>query len=54
MFNIAILGCGVVGSGVADILFDKQEELSKRFNRTVKLTKILDIKNMDGATVHFI
>ena len=22
MFNIAILGCGVVGSGVADILFD--------------------------------
>ena len=21
MFNIAILGCGVVGSGVADILF---------------------------------
>lgn len=49
MFNIAILGCGVVGSGVADILFDKQEELSKRFNQEVKLSKILDIKNMDGT-----
>ena len=49
MFNIAILGCGVVGSGVADILFDKQESLSKRFNQEVKLSKILDIKNMDGT-----
>ena len=45
MFNIAILGCGVVGSGVADILFDKQAELSKRFNQEVKLSKILDIKS---------
>lgn len=49
MFNIAILGCGVVGSGVADILFDKQEELSKRFSTEVRLTKILDIKNMEGT-----
>lgn len=49
MFNIAILGCGVVGSGVADILFDKQAELSKRFNQEVKLTKILDIRSMEGT-----
>ncbi len=49
MFHIAILGCGVVGSGVADILLAKQEEIGKRFNEEVKLTKILDIKNMDGT-----
>lgn len=49
MFHIAILGCGVVGSGVADILFDKQEMLGKRFNKKVKLTKILDIKNLEGT-----
>ncbi len=49
MFHIAILGCGVVGSGVADILLEKQEVLGKRFNEEVKLTKILDIKNMDGT-----
>lgn len=49
MFHIAILGCGVVGSGVADILFAKQEALSARFQEEIKLTKILDIKNMDGT-----
>lgn len=49
MFHIAILGCGVVGSGVADILFEKQEEIGRRFKEEVKLTKILDIKNMDGT-----
>ena len=49
MFHIAILGCGVVGSGVADILFEKQEEIGRRFNEEVKLTKILDIKSMEGT-----
>ena len=49
MIYTAIMGHGVVGSGVADILFDKQAELSKRFNQEVKLSKILDIKNMDGT-----
>lgn len=49
MFQIAIVGCGVVGSGVADILLDKQEELSERFHDVVKLTKILDIKDMEGT-----
>lgn len=49
MFQIAIIGCGVVGSGVADILLEKQEELGKRFNEEVRLTKIVDIKNMTGT-----
>lgn len=49
MFQIAIIGCGVVGSGVADILLEKQEEIGKRFNEEVRLTKIVDIKNMTGT-----
>ena len=51
MFQIAIIGCGVVGSGVADILLEKQEELGKRFNEEVRLTKIVDIKNMTGTPI---
>lgn len=49
MFKIAIMGCGVVGSGVADILIDKKEELSKRFNDTVELKKILDLRDFTGT-----
>ena len=33
MVKIAIMGCGVVGSGVADILLEKSEELSRKFNK---------------------
>ncbi len=49
MFHIAIFGCGVVGSGVADILLDKQEYISRRFNTELRLTKIVDIRKMDGT-----
>lgn len=49
MFKIAIMGCGVVGSGVADILIEKKEELSKRFNDTVELKKILDLRDFTGT-----
>lgn len=49
MFHIAIFGCGVVGSGVADILLDKQKALSKRFKEDVRLTKIVDIRKMEGT-----
>lgn len=45
MFKIAIMGCGVVGSGVADILLEKSKEISRMFNRTIELTKILDIRD---------
>ena len=31
MFKIAVMGCGVVGSGVVDILLEKGEALSRRF-----------------------
>ncbi len=49
MAKIAIMGCGVVGSGVADILLEQSEKLSKRFNTEVSLAKILDIRDMQGT-----
>lgn len=42
-FNIAILGCGTVGSGVAKILLDMGDELSKKSGQKIVLTKIVDL-----------
>lgn len=49
MFKIAICGCGVVGSGVADILMEQQEKLSARFGTEVRLGYILDIRDLSGT-----
>ena len=49
MVKIAIMGCGVVGSGVADILLEKSEELSRKFNKKIELTRILDIRDLKGT-----
>jgi homoserine dehydrogenase len=42
--NIAILGCGVVGSGVAKILLEMKDELSDRAGRKIELKKIVDLR----------
>lgn len=49
MFKIAVMGCGVVGSGVADILLEQGERLSARFAQEVSLAKILDIRDMSDT-----
>ena len=49
MFKIAVMGCGVVGSGVVDILLEKGEALSHRFQEEVALGKILDIRDFTGT-----
>lgn len=49
MFKIAVMGCGVVGSGVVDILLEKGEALSRRFRDEVALGKILDIRDFTGT-----
>lgn len=49
MFKIAVMGCGVVGSGVVDILLEKGEELSRRFRDEVALGRILDIRDFTGT-----
>ncbi len=42
-FNIAIFGCGTVGSAVARILLDMKNVLSERSSRTIELKKIVDL-----------
>ena len=42
-FNVAILGCGTVGSGVAKIIIEINKELSERSNSKIVLTKIIDL-----------
>ncbi len=49
MFKIAVMGCGVVGSGVVDILLEKGEALSRRFKDDISLGKILDIRDFTGT-----
>ncbi len=41
--NIAILGCGKVGGGVAQILTELKEELSSRASRNIELKKIVEL-----------
>ena len=49
MFKVAVCGCGVVGSGVADILIEQKDKLSARFNTEVCLGYILDIRDFTGT-----
>ncbi len=46
--NVAILGFGVVGSGVAKVLKENGEHIKDNSNVTLKLTKILDIRDFEG------
>jgi homoserine dehydrogenase len=51
-FNVAILGCGTVGSGVAKILLDMKLELSARANHTIVLKKIVDLFPKKSAAAY--
>lgn len=41
--NIAILGCGTVGGGVAQIISEINNELSMRAKTKIVLTKIVEL-----------
>ncbi|MHB1452518.1 MAG: homoserine dehydrogenase [Saccharofermentanales bacterium] len=48
MVNIAILGYGVVGSGVAEVCRMNSEYIAAKTGRTINLKKILDIRDFQG------
>jgi homoserine dehydrogenase len=48
-FNIAVLGCGTVGSGVCKILLDMKEELSQRAGLDINLSKIVELSPKNVA-----
>ena len=46
--NIAILGFGVVGSGVAEVIKNNSDSILKNSNVSLKVTRILDIRDFTG------
>ena len=48
--NVAILGCGTVGGGVAQIITEMNDELSAKANTKIKLKKIVELNPTAAAT----
>ncbi len=48
MIDVAIMGHGVVGSGVAEILINHNERISKRVKNDVNVKYILDLRDFDS------
>ncbi len=46
--NIAILGFGVVGSGVAEVIKSNSDSILKNSNVSLKVSRILDIRDFSG------
>jgi homoserine dehydrogenase len=51
-FNVAILGCGTVGSGVAKILLEMGNDLNERSQHTIQLKKIVDLFPQKSAKAY--
>ncbi len=50
MINVAIIGHGTVGSGVAEILIDKSELLKKSLGEEINVKYILDIRKFENLS----
>jgi len=50
MINVAIMGHGTVGSGVAEILIDKKDELGKKIKNEIDVKYILDLRTFEGLS----
>lgn len=48
MINVAIMGYGTVGSGVAEIIVSHKESLAKRAKEEINIKYILDIREFPG------
>ncbi|MBQ4271178.1 MAG: homoserine dehydrogenase [Clostridiales bacterium] len=49
MINVAILGFGVVGAGVAEVLSMNADKISRHMGEDVKVKYILDIRDFPGS-----
>ena len=50
MINIAVLGHGVVGSGVVEILMKNSESITKRANKEINVKYILDLREFNDLS----
>jgi homoserine dehydrogenase len=48
MVNVAILGFGVVGSGVAEVLTENKKIIEKKLSKEVNIKYILDLRDFPG------
>lgn len=52
MINIAIIGFGIVGSGVYEVLQKNNTTISKRAGDTISIKRIVDIRNFEAHPAH--
>lgn len=52
MINIGILGHGVVGSGVVEVLIKNSESISRKAGQEIRIKKILDFKDFPELDYH--
>lgn len=51
MVNVAILGYGIVGSGVFELLTNNKDVINKNANDSVNLKYVLDIRDFEGQEI---
>lgn len=49
MINVAVLGYGVVGSGVVEVIKKNSASIANKAGREIKVKKILDIRDFDDS-----
>ena len=51
MVNVAVLGYGTVGSGVAEVIWTNQEKVDKSAGVPVRIKYVLDLREFPGDPV---
>jgi homoserine dehydrogenase len=54
MINVAILGYGVVGSGVARFLWENAARIEMKTGQPVRLKRVLDLRELPGSPAKYI
>jgi homoserine dehydrogenase len=49
MINVAVIGYGVVGSGVVEIIKKNSASIAKKAGKEIKVKKVLDIRDFDDS-----
>src|SRR5665647_2197735 len=49
MINVAILGFGVVGSGVAEVIAMNEKQLEKHLGEPIRVKRILDVRDFSDS-----
>ena len=49
MVNVAILGYGVVGSGVAEVLTENNSQIDRKAEEDIRLKYILDVRDFPDS-----